>query len=98
MFKELDPVLHAQLRLAIISILANTPEAEFIFLKQKTNAASGNLSAQIKKLKNAGYIEVKKQFRNNYPQTLCKISSKGVEAFEEYKNALLSYTHPQGQF
>ena len=76
MFKDLDPILHSQLRLAIISILISVREAEFIFLKEKTNATAGNLSVQIQKLKDAGYIEVVKQFKDNYPQTICHITPR----------------------
>jgi DNA-binding transcriptional ArsR family regulator len=90
-FKELDPILHSQLRLAVMSLLISVKEAEFTFLKDKTNATSGNLSVQISKLKEAGYIDITKQFNNNYPQTLCKISPRGVEAFENYVKALQTY-------
>ncbi|MEO6229038.1 MAG: transcriptional regulator [Ferruginibacter sp.] len=94
MFKELDPILHSQLRLAIISLLIGVKEAEFTFLKEKTNATAGNLSVQVNKLKDAGYIEVVKQFKENYPQTICKITRAGIEAFEKYVNALHSYVNP----
>jgi len=90
-FKELDPLLHSQLRLAVMSILISAKEAEFSSLKEKTNATSGNLSVQISKLKEAGYIEIQKQFNNNYPQTLCKITLAGKEAFENYVKALQTY-------
>ena len=65
MFKDLNPILHSQLRLAVISLLISLKEAEFTFLKEKTNATAGNLSVQIQKLKEAGYIEVVKQFKDN---------------------------------
>lgn len=94
MFKDLDPILHSQLRLAIMSILISVKEAEFTFLKQKTGATAGNLSVQIQKLKEAGYIEVQKQFKDNYPQTICRISAKGIDAFEAYVKALQSYIGP----
>jgi len=97
MFKELDPILHSQLRLAVMSLLISVKEAEFTFLKEKTNSTAGNLSVQINKLKDAGYIDVTKQFSNNYPQTICKITKKGIEAFEEYVKALQSYMNPNGQ-
>jgi DNA-binding transcriptional ArsR family regulator len=90
-FKELDPILHSQLRLAVMSLLISVKEAEFIFLKEKTNATSGNLSVQISKLKEAGYIEITKQFNNNYPQTICKVTPKGILAFENYVKALQTY-------
>jgi DNA-binding transcriptional ArsR family regulator len=96
MFKELDPILHSQLRLAVMSVLMNTREAEFTFLKEKTNATAGNLSVQINKLKDAGYIEVTKQFSNNYPQTICKVTKAGTDAFEIYVKALQTYMHPDG--
>ena len=91
MFKDLDPILHSQLRLAVMSLLISVKEAEFIFLKEKTNATAGNLSVQIQKLKEAGYIEVIKQFKDNYPQTICKITSIGIKAFEEYVKNLQAY-------
>lgn len=90
-FKELDPILHSQLRLAVVSLLISLKEAEFTFIKEKTNATAGNLSVQIQKLKEAGYIDVIKQFKDNYPQTICKITSVGVNAFAEYVKNLQSY-------
>ncbi len=91
MFKDLDPILHSQLRLAIMSLLISVKEAEFTFLKEKTGATAGNLSVQVQKLKDAGYIEVTKQFKENYPQTICKISPTGVTAFEVYVKTLQAY-------
>lgn len=90
-FKELDPILHSQLRLAVISLLISVKEAEFTFIKEKTNATAGNLSVQINKLKEAGYIEVAKQFKDNYPQTTCRITPLGINAFEQYVQNLQSY-------
>jgi DNA-binding MarR family transcriptional regulator len=91
MFKDLDPILHSQLRLAVISLLIGVKEAEFTFLKDKTNATAGNLSVQIHKLKEAGYIEVEKKFKDNYPQTICKLTVKGKRAFEDYVHVLQEY-------
>ncbi len=91
MFKELDPILHTPLRLAIVSLLISVKEAEFTFIKEKTNATAGNLSVQVSKLKEAGYIDVVKQFRDNYPLTICKITPEGVRAFETYVKNLQSY-------
>jgi len=91
MFNDLDPILHSQLRLAVISLLISVKEAEFTFLKEKTNATAGNLSVQIQKLKDAGYIDVVKQFKDNYPQTICKITSKGIDAFAQYVKNLQTY-------
>ena len=83
--------MHSQLRLAVMSLLISVKEAEFTFLKEKTNATAGNLSVQVQKLKEAGYIEVTKQFKDNYPQTTCKITPKGIEAFEQYVKTLQEY-------
>ena len=91
MFKDLDPILHSQLRLAVMSLLISVKEAEFTFLKEQTNATAGNLSVQIQKLKEAEYIEVIKQFKDNYPQTICKITATGINAFEVYVKNLQSY-------
>lgn len=91
-FKNLDPVLHSQLRLAVMSMLIEMKEAEFTFLKQKTHSTAGNLSVQINKLKEAEYIKVIKQFKDNYPQTMCRITPAGIAAFEQYVSALESYT------
>jgi DNA-binding transcriptional ArsR family regulator len=91
MFKDLDPILHSQLRLAVISLLLGVKEAEFTFLKEKTNSTAGNLSVQIQKLKDAGYIDVNKQFKDNYPQTTCRITPQGIKAFEVYVKNLQTY-------
>lgn len=94
MFKDLDPILHSQLRLAVVSVLISVKEAEFTFLKEKTNATAGNLSVQLQKLKMAGYIEIKKGFKDNYPQTTCRITKAGIKAFEDYIKALKQYIQP----
>jgi len=91
MFKELDPILHSQLRLAVMSLLIGVKEAEFTFIREKTNSTAGNLSVQVQKLKDVGYIEVTKQFKDNYPLTTCKITRKGIDAFDEYVKALQEY-------
>lgn len=91
MFKELDPILHSQLRLAVMSLLISVKQADFIFIKEKTNATAGNLSVQVQKLKEAGYIDVIKEFKENYPNTTCKITKKGIAAFEDYVKALQEY-------
>ncbi|MDF9800503.1 DNA-binding MarR family transcriptional regulator [Catalinimonas alkaloidigena] len=90
-FKKLNPLLHSQLRLAVISLLVGVEDAEFTYIKEKTGATAGNLSVQINKLKEAGYIAVKKSFKDNYPLTRCSITKEGVRAFEEYVNALQTY-------
>ena len=93
MFKELNPLLHSELRLGVISILISVEEADFVYLKQETKATAGNLSVQIDKLNKAEYIEVTKTFKGKMPCTLCRITPKGVEAFEEYVEALKTYIY-----
>ncbi len=91
MLKDLDPLLHSQLRLGVMSILMSVESAEFTFLKEKTNSTAGNLSVQLDKLSEAGYIEVVKSFKGKKPLTTCKITRQGLKAFEEYVNALKQY-------
>jgi DNA-binding transcriptional ArsR family regulator len=91
MFKDLDPLLHSQLRLAIMSILISTEEADFVFIREQTDATAGNLSVQIEKLKEAGYIEVTKSFKGKMPRTTCKITKNGIAAFESYVAVLKNY-------
>jgi DNA-binding MarR family transcriptional regulator len=91
MFKDLDPLLHSQLRLAVMSLLISVESAEFTFLKEKTNSTAGNLSVQLDKLSEAGYISVEKSFKGKKPLTTCKVTKKGIKAFEEYVNTLKQY-------
>ena len=91
MFPDLDPLLHSQLRLAIMSILVGADEADFVFIKEKTGSTAGNLSVQIEKLKEAGYIKVTKSFKGRMPRTTCKITSAGIKAFENYIKNLKNY-------
>jgi DNA-binding PadR family transcriptional regulator len=95
MFNDLDPILHSQLRLSIVSILITVEETNFNFIKDTTKAAAGNISIQINKLQEAGYINVEKTFKNNYPNTIISITNKGREAFEEYVKNLQKYIYPQ---
>jgi len=91
MFKDLDPLLHSQLRLAVMSLLISVDSAEFTFIKEKTNSTAGNLSVQLDKLNEAGYISVEKSFKGKKPLTTCKITRKGLKAFEEYVENLKQY-------
>ena len=89
--KELDPLLHSQLRLAIMSILMNVDEADFSYLQEKTESTSGNLSVQLDKLTNAGYIDMEKQFVGKKPRTTCKVTETGRRAFAQYIEDLRGY-------
>ena len=91
MFPKLDPVLHSELRLAVISILAGVVSADFTYIKKQTGATSGNLSVQIDKLSAAGYIAVEKGFKGKMPCTTCSITPAGLEAFKSYVEALKEY-------
>jgi DNA-binding transcriptional ArsR family regulator len=91
MFKDLDPLLHSQVRLAIMSLLISVRTAEFGFLLENINTTKGNLSFQLSKLKEAAYIDIKKSFRGNYPLTTCKITEKGIIAYEIYVNSMADY-------
>lgn len=91
MLKELDPLLHSQLRLAVMSILMCVEEADFVYLKEKTDSTVGNLSVQLTKLSDAGYIEIEKGYAGKRPRTTCRVTPKGREAFETYVSALRTY-------
>ena len=91
MFKELDPLLHSQLRLAVMSILISVKEADFVYLKEKTEATAGNLSIQLEKLQEANYISIEKTYKGKRPQTICRIAEKGIQAFEAYVSNLQQY-------
>ena len=91
MFQPLDPLLHSELRLAIMSLLISADEAEFPYIKEQTGATAGNLSVQVDKLSAAGYIAVEKTFKGRRPCTICRITPAGWKAFEDYVEALKSY-------
>lgn len=97
MFKDLDPILHSQVRLSIMTILLPLKLAEFSYLLDNIETTKGNLSFQISKLKEAGYIEVKKSFRRNYPLTTLKITPKGIDAYEQYIESISEYFKKSGK-
>lgn len=89
--KELNPLLHSQLRLAIMSILMSVEEADFVYLKEKTESTAGNLSVQLDKLSSAGYIKVEKGMAGKRPRTACSVTPEGRKAFQEYVETLKTY-------
>lgn len=91
MLRQLNPLLHSELRLAVMSILVGVESADFVFLRKQTGATAGNLSVQIDKLQRAGYIEVEKSFRGKMPCTVCRMTDTGRAAFAEYVDALKTY-------
>ncbi len=98
MFEILNPIVHNPIRLAILNLLIQSGEMEFTNLKKITNSSAGNLSIQINKLKDSGYVEVTKQFKNNYPQTICKITEKGTIEFNNYVKVMHAYLNPVEKF
>lgn len=95
MFKKLDPLLHSELRLTIMAILIDLEEADFSYIREATSATAGNISIQLDKLANAQYIEIEKRFEGKRPRTICRITTVGKRAFEEYFEALKSYVSPE---
>ena len=93
-FKDLNPLLHSQLRLSVMSYLISNTESDFNQLKEIADATSGNLSVQLKKLEEAGYLTIKKGFKNNYQHTSVSVTPKGIDAFEAYVEALKEYINP----
>lgn len=93
-FKVLDPLLHSQLRLAVMSLLISVESADFVYIKEQTRATAGNLSVQIDKLSTAGYISVNKHFVGKKPKTTCTVTQKGVDAFEHYVKSIQQYLKP----
>ena len=74
-----------------MSLLIGLDSAEFTFLKEKTDSTAGNLSVQLDKLSEAGYITITKSFKGKKPLTTCAITKKGIAAFETYVNSLKDY-------
>ncbi|MDP5169367.1 MAG: transcriptional regulator [Bacteroidia bacterium] len=95
MYKDLDPLLHSQLRLTIVSHLVKQPSSDFKELKELTNANSGNVSIQLNKLEQAGYITLTKSFKDNYPHTSVELTPAGLAAFEAYVDALKGYLNQE---
>ena len=91
MLKELNPIIHSQLRLAIMTLLVSVEEADFNYLKEQTNATSGNISVQLDKLSSAGYITVNEEFVGKRTRTSCRLTEEGKQAMEEYIENLKSY-------
>ena len=91
MFQDLDPLLHSQVRLAIMSLLLSVKKAEFSYLLEHTKTTKGNLSLQLAKLKDAQYIDIEKSTKGNYPLTLCHITEKGIVAYEQYVQSISAY-------
>jgi DNA-binding MarR family transcriptional regulator len=93
-FAPLDPVIHAPVRLAVLSILASAQEADFVYLKTAAGTTDGNLSVHLTKLEEAGYIVIRKSFKGRKPSTTCALTEAGRTAFLSYLKSLESYLPP----
>lgn len=93
-FEALDPLLHSQLRLGVMSLLISVESADFVYIKEQTGSTAGNLSVQLDKLSTAGYIDITKKFEGKKPKTTCKITPTGVDAFEKYVKNIQQYLKP----
>ncbi len=93
-FEALDPLLHSQLRLGVMSLLISVESADFVYIKEQTGSTAGNLSVQLDKLSTAGYIDITKKFEGKKPRTTCKITPTGVDAFEKYVKKIQQYLKP----
>jgi DNA-binding MarR family transcriptional regulator len=91
--KNLDPIFLSQSRLSIIGLLYQSNELEFTQIKDALKLTAGNLSAQIQKLKRVDYLEIEKKFKKNYPQTVCRITPKGIIAFEDFITNMNQFTN-----
>ena len=91
MFKELNPLLHSELRLGVMSILISVDSADFTYIRKETGATAGNLSVQLEKLSQAGYLTIEKGYNGKMPRTTCRITKEGIKAFKEYVEALQTY-------
>lgn len=97
MLKPLDPLLHSELRLAIMSILISVESADFVYIRKQTGATAGNLSVQIDKLSKAEYISVDKGFNGKIPRTTCSITNEGRRAFTAYVETIKEYLEPRNE-
>ena len=97
MLKPLDPLLHSELRLAIMSILISVESADFDYIRKQTGATAGNLSVQIDKLSKAEYISVDKGFNGKIPRTTCSITNEGRRAFAAYVETIKEYLEPRNE-
>ncbi|HDP97808.1 MAG TPA: transcriptional regulator [bacterium] len=85
---QLDPIIHAPTRLAILSILITVENANFTFLKESIGVTDGNLSTHLTKLESSGIVTIEKTFKGKKPQTICAITDKGRDAFKNYLDQL----------
>ena len=83
-----DKLIHEPARLAVMTILAVVDNADFLYLQKATKLTKGNLSVHLQKLEGAGLIEIQKTYQGKIPRTLCKLTLKGKEAFEQYKKQM----------
>ena len=92
---DLDPIIHAPVRLAILSILINVDKAEFNYLKEMTATSDGNLSTHLNKLEANNLVQIEKTYKGKKPQTLCSITDSGRTAFQQYVEQMEKFIRNQ---
>ncbi|MDP4237310.1 MAG: transcriptional regulator [Bacteroidota bacterium] len=93
-YQNIDDVIHSRIRLAIMSVLVTVDEAEFTYLREKVGATDGNLGMHLKKLEDAKYIKVRKNFVDRKPVTHYKLTAIGRKAFALYIDSLEQLIKP----
>lgn len=87
--QQFDRFIHEPSRMAIMAVLFASENADFKYLLNTTGLTKGNLSAQLRKLEEAGYLTITKGFKGNYPHTTCAITKEGRKAFKDYRKQYL---------
>ena len=95
-FRDLDPILHNELRLKIMAALDPLDDADFVYLKELTKSTAGNLSVQLSRLEEAGYIKVYRSGGGRSSHTVCRITPAGIQAMEVYQRTLMEYFARKG--
>jgi DNA-binding MarR family transcriptional regulator len=90
-WNQLDRTIHEPARLAILTILYTAGEADFVYLQREGGFTQGNLSGHLLKLEAAGYVQIEKKFKGKLPLTLCRLTSKGERALENYSKQMLAF-------
>ena len=90
-FETLDPIVHAPIRLAILTVLISVKSADFTYLRDVTDTTDGNLGTHLQKLEDAGYVKVAKSFVSKKPKTTLSITKSGRKAYESYVKGISGY-------
>jgi len=85
---DVDRIVHEPARLTIMALLSGAKEADFLFLMRETGLTKGNLSSHLAKLEDAEYVEIEKKFRGKIPLTLARLTPKGRNALQGYREKM----------